>query len=143
MRRTLAAVTACLAAILLLPGCWVWVDRNPGDVSRSFGKAREKVARLHSVPPERRGRPHRVKLLVYDGGDDTLTRLSVPLWLVRKIASHADEEAREARLSGDESDEDLEDLARFGLTLEKVLGSAPGLLVDVGSDDEQVLIWLE
>jgi len=129
-------IPAVLAAILLLissAGCYVWVDSEPASLDRSRSRAQAKIARIESRPADKRGKPHSLKLWAYDREDDQLVKASVPLWLVKKIVAHAEE---------GESDEE-EDLVRFGITLEKVCSSPPGLLVKIDSEDEEVLAWLE
>ncbi len=131
-------VLAGLALIwlLALPGCWVWVDSNPRDVDAAFREALVEVNRIQAVPAAERGRPHKVRLLVYDEGDNQLVKLSVPLWLVRKVAEHAADD-------GDADVEQARELDRFGLTLDQVLEGGRGMLLQADEEDERVLIWLE
>jgi len=125
-----------MAALLLLAataGCYVWVDREPASLDRSRSRAQAKVAKIESRPAAKRGKAHSLKLWVYDREDDELVKASVPIWIVKKIMAHA----------GEAEPGDEEDLGRYGITLEKVCSSPPGLLVKIDSDEEEVLAWLE
>lgn len=132
MERRLPRLIA-LIALLSCGGCYVWVDREPASLDRSRLRAQAKVAKIESRPEEKRGKPHSLKLWVYDRSEDQLVKASVPLWIVRKIAAHVEEPDR-----GQDPD-----LARLGLTIEKVCSSPPGLLVRIDSEEEEVLAWLE
>jgi len=136
MPRKSALAGLALIWLLALPGCWVWVDNNPKNVDAAFREALDEVNRIQEVPAAERGRPHKVRLLVYDENDDQLVKLSVPLWLVRKIAEHADE-------TGEPDRDPTQELDRFGLTLDQVLQGGRGMLVSADEEDERVLIWLE
>jgi len=136
MPKKVSLAGLALVALLALPGCWVRIDSNPGNVDAAFRKALDEVERIQSVPSAQRGKPRRVRLLVYDEGDDQLVRLSVPLWLVRRIADHQAEDEREA---GGRTEE----LARYGLTVDRILSGGRGVLLQADEDDAKVLVWLE
>jgi len=136
MPKKVSLAGLALIALLALPGCWVWIDSNPRNVDAVFREALDEVERIQSVPSAERGKPHRVRLLVYDEGDDQLVKLSVPLWLVRRIADHQAEDEPEAGAR-------TEELARYGLSVDRILEGGRGVLLQADEDDEKVLIWLE
>src|SRR5215475_4289719 len=123
-----------LASLLTLPGCWIWVDHHPRAVERTFDQAFDQVSRIQALPASDRGKPHKVRLLIYEQDEDELINLSVPLWLVRRVARH--------EIAADETGSG-ERLARYGLTLDRVIESGKGLLLSADADEEKVLIWLE
>jgi hypothetical protein len=124
----LAPVVGVLVALSL--GCFVQID-HVSDPTRAFSEARAEAARLSG----RQGPAHEVNVLVFEPEDHELVRVSLPLWLVRKLArgeGHLDDDADRAFRSV-KAHVRLEDLERAGL----------GTLVEVESDDgEQVLVWL-
>jgi len=129
MRRGLAI--AILGA-LLGAGCFVDV-RHVEDPGPAFRKARAEAEALAG----RTGPARSVQVLVYDPGDKELVRVSVPMWLARKLAKEGDWASDEE--GGDKVGRalhgrlDLRDLERSGL----------GTLVEVEEEDgEQVLVWL-
>ncbi len=118
-------------AVLLLGGCFVEIHRV-ADPRPDFARARDEAARLQGRP----GPPHRVNVLVYDDSDRKLVRVSVPLWLVRKI-----EKDGEIDLGGDA--EGLAEGVRPRLRLKDIEKAGLGILVEVEEDgDDQVLVWL-
>ena len=128
MRRL--QVAAVLVAGLIEAACLVDVEKvsNPGP---AFAKARREAAQA----ARQGGRADSLNVLAYDPEDQELVRVSVPMWLVRKMDC-------------DDSDLDLGDektrrkLERH-LRLEDIQKAGPGLLVEVEEEGgEQVLVWL-
>jgi hypothetical protein len=128
MRRL--QVAAVLVAGLIEAACLVDVEKvsNPGP---AFAKARREAAQA----ARQGGRADSLNVLAYDPEDQELVRVSVPMWLVRKMDC-------------DDSDLDLGDdktrrkLERH-LRLEEIQKAGPGLLVEVEEEGgEQVLVWL-
>jgi hypothetical protein len=128
MRRL--QVAAVLVAGLIEAACLVDVEKvsNPGP---AFAKARREAAQA----ARQGGRADSLNVLAYDPEDQELVRVSVPMWLVRKMDC-------------DDSDLDLGDdktrrkLERH-LRLEEIQKACPGLLVEVEEEGgEQVLVWL-
>jgi len=132
-RMALGAVLAALS--IASSGCYLWVDRAPTNLERSRRRAQAKVERLESRPAGERGKPHSLKLWAYDRGDDQLVKLSVPIWVVKKIAAHVEKDEDEGATE--------DDLQRYHIKVEDVLNGHRGLLVRVDSEDEEVLAWLE
>src|SRR5262245_52198430 len=81
--RALGLLVAGAAA--LTAGCLVEIDRV-GDPRPAFAEARREAQRYQGRP----GPAHHVNVLVYDRSDGELVRVSVPMWLVRKVARHED-----------------------------------------------------
>jgi hypothetical protein len=123
-----------LMSLLTLPGCWVWIDSHPRHVEEKFTAAIGEVAKMQAIPAAERGRPHKVRLLVYEEEEDRLISLSVPIWLVRRVAEHAAEA---------EDEEALDRMRRHGVTLDQILEGGRGVVVQAEEDNEKVLVWLE
>ncbi len=131
MRPPRLLVTTLVAG-LLGAGCLVQVD-HVKDPSQAFREARAEAARFQGRP----GPARQVNVLAYDPDDHELVRVSLPMWLCRKLDHHTqldfdgDGEERAARAV--KRHVRLEDLEKAGL----------GVLLEVEEGDgEQVLIWL-
>jgi hypothetical protein len=122
--KLLAALAALLGA-----ACLVEVREVP-DPEPAFREARAEAARLQG----RSGPARSLNILSYDPEERELTRLSVPIWLVRKAEGHVDlDELGDERAERALRALKLRDLERAGL----------GALVEVAEDDgERVLVWL-
>jgi hypothetical protein len=132
MRGRLLAV---LLGGLLATGCFVSVTHvaNPG---RAFDEARAEAARVQG----RQGPARSLQVLVYDPGDRELVRVSLPMWIVRKLDHEVD-------WDDDEWDDNGGDKVRHALrgriSLRDLEKSALGTLIEVEEEDgEQVLVWL-
>lgn len=122
---------AVVAATLLLGGCFVEIHRVD-DPRPAFARARDEAARLQGRP----GPAHRVNVLVYDDSDRKLVRVSVPLWLVRKIE-------RDGEIDLGEEAEGIAEEVRPHLRLKDIEKAGLGILVEVEEDGgDQVLVWL-
>lgn len=127
---------AAAMAGTLSAGCLVQIE-HIRDPRPHFEAARREAARLQG----RRGPAKELNLLVYDASGQKLVRVSIPMWLARKI---------ESRVDWDEDiDFDWDDKQRVGRTvrrhvnLKEIEKAGLGLLVEVDEDDgEQVLVWL-
>jgi hypothetical protein len=135
MRRA-AVVMAALA--VLETGCLVQITKvsDPGPM---FEQARLEASRYAG----KSGKAREVNLLVYEKDEGQLIRVSVPIWLVKKIEEHADE----GKIDIDMDDEDMEHVARVMRRRLKVADlekAGLGTLVEVNEEDgEQVLVWLK
>src|SRR5260221_3605696 len=78
-RRMAGAAAVLLAG--LTSGCLVEIDRV-ADPGAAFAQARREAARFQGRP----GPAHHVNVLVYAHDDGQLVRVSVPMWLARKVA---------------------------------------------------------
>lgn len=123
------------AAILLtLSSCLVVaVEKTEGEAEAELLRARQRVLKLstHSSSPQ----PHRLKMLVYDPDEGRLLRISLPLWLVKEGLNHEAENS--ARSHGPDFEFDMKGFSRA------VREMPPGLLAEVLTDREKVLLWLE
>jgi len=122
-------------AALVFSGCLVHVE-HVDDPNAAFRVARAEAARLQGRP----GPAHDVNVLVYDPADRELVRVSVPLWLVRKIDGKVD---WDDELDGSDAGERLGRHLKRKLDLRDLEKAGLGVLVEVEEDDgEQVLVWL-
>src|SRR5262245_4638980 len=80
---SLGLAVAALAG--LTAGCFVEIT-HVKDARAAFAEARLEARRYQGRP----GPAHNVNVLVYDPSDGELVRVSVPMWLVRKLARHQD-----------------------------------------------------
>ena len=135
MRRA-AVVMAALA--VLETGCIVQITKV-SDPRPMFEQARLEASRYAG----RSGKAHEVNLLVYEKDEGQLIRVSVPIWLVKKIEEHADQ----GKIDVDMDDEEMEHVARVMRRRLKVADlekAGLGTLVEVNEEDgEQVLVWLK
>jgi hypothetical protein len=124
-------------AAALQAACLVTVEQvSNRAAATAFDKARAEAQAVAG----RRGPAHELNVLAYDPGDRELVRVSVPMWLARKVAHEGHPEIS----SEDDSAEDraARAVARH-VTLKELEGAGLGVLVEVAEDDgEQVLIWL-
>jgi hypothetical protein len=141
MRRRRGVVVVALCALLGLPGCWVWIDSKPRNVEEKFEAALEKVADLQAVPADRRGKPRKVRVLVYDQGEDQLISVSAPMWLVRRLARSSQERGDWGM--DDDGAGGFGPARRHGLTMEQILDGSKGLMLSSEEEGERVLVWIE
>ena len=80
-----------------------------------------------------------MNVLVFEPDDQQLVKVSIPLWLARKIAKHEGGEMDE----GDEVGERVQRRLEHRLKLEDLEKAGRGTVVEVEDDDgSQVLVWL-
>lgn len=131
-RRLTGAAVVLLAG--LSSGCLVEIDRV-ADPGAAFDQARREAARFQGRP----GPARQVNVLVYGHDDSQLVRVSVPMWLARRIARH----------EGGDFDVDLgegraEEKVRRHVRLEDIEKAGLGILVEVEEDaGDRVLVWLK
>lgn len=126
----------CLSvAVGLLSGCLVHIDRYGGGIDRAFTTARAEIDHRLNNPRKAGKKPRSVRIWIFEEGDDAILKVSVPMWMARKAARHA--------LESQEEQDDLATLARYGVSIEDVLSSQRGLLMEVMDDGDRVLIWLD
>jgi hypothetical protein len=129
------ALAVAILGGLLGSGCFVSVT-HVSNPSAAFDEARREAARFAGRP----GPARSLQVLVYDPGDRELVRVSLPMWLVRKLEHEAD-------WNDDEWDDQGGDKVRHALrgrlSLRDLEKSALGTLIEVEEEDgEQVLVWL-
>lgn len=129
-------LSAAIAAGALSSGCLVQIE-HVRDPRPHFEAARREAARLQG----RRGPAKELNVLVYDASEQKLVRVSLPMWLARKIESRVDWDNDDARDSDDKRR--VERSVRRHVNLKEIEKAGLGLLVEVEDDDgEQVLVWL-
>ncbi|MGB8953122.1 MAG: hypothetical protein WCC06_10735 [Candidatus Aminicenantales bacterium] len=117
----------------------VQIIDNVHDPDRYFQRAHNQIERIHQVDPYRKGRAHRLFIIVHEYPEDEIIRVSVPLWLVNACVSlglkygESDHEFRELEERYSIDWRAIKDFGQFG----------PGLLVEVNDEKSKVLIWLK
>lgn len=136
MRRDILLVAVVAGA--LGSGCLVQIE-HVRDPRPHFEAARREAERLQG----RRGPAHELNVLVYDAREEKLVRVSVPMWLARKLESRVD---WDKDVDFDWKDGDKERVRRSlrrHVNLKEIERAGLGVLVEVDEDDgEQVLVWL-
>jgi hypothetical protein len=136
MRKDILMVAAVAGA--LGSGCLVQIE-HVRDARPHFEAARREAARLQG----RRGPAHELNVLVYDAREEKLVRVSVPMWLARKIESHVDWDKDVDLDCRNDDKERVRRSLRRHVNLKEIEKAGLGLLVEVDEDDgEQVLVWL-
>ena len=135
MRRR--AILMVAMAALLETGCLIQITKvaDPGPI---FEQARLEAGRYAG----RSGRAREVNVLVYERAERQLIRVSVPIWLVRKMEHHVDWD--EIDVDGDPEAEHVKRVLKRRIRLEDIEKAGLGTLVEVDEEDgEQVLVWLK
>jgi hypothetical protein len=133
MRRS--AILMVMAA-LLETGCIVQITKV-ADPRPIFAQARLEAGRYAGRP----GRAHEVNVLVYEPDEGQLIRVSLPIWLVKKMEHHVDWD--DVDVDGDDA-EHVKRVLKRRIRLEDIEKAGLGTLVEVDEEDgEQVLVWLK
>ena len=128
-RRALALAAVAVLA-LVETGCMVSV-RHVSDAGGAFRAARAEAERLQGRP----GPAHRINVLVFEPEERKLVKVSLPMWLARRIERRVDWGQGASRYSGAR-------LARK-IRVDDLDDAGLGVLADVEEDDgSQVLVWL-
>jgi hypothetical protein len=128
-------LAAGIVAAFLSAGCLVQIEhvRDPGS---RFAEARREAQRLQG----KSGPARELNVLVYEPDERKLVRVSIPMWMVRKAASHVDWD------DFDFDDHDrrrLERKLRRHVDFKELEKAGLGVVIEVEDDDgEQVLVWL-
>jgi hypothetical protein len=135
IRLKLAAVIG-LVLITISSCLMVAVETDSAKAEVHFRQARERIARLssHSSDP---ATPHRLRILIYDPDEKQLVRISLPFWLAKKGLREAIEDSEYHR--GKAPDYDF-DIRAFSQAISRM---PRGLLAEVWSEEEKILLWLE
>lgn len=133
MRRRLVSVLAVGVLAVSSAACLV-ETREVADPRPAFAEARRDATRVQG----RKGPARHLNLLAYDPADRELTRVSLPMWLAKKVSN-------ESRVDIQDLDLDDEVGRRLARRLEgRKLEDLPlGLLVEAEDDGEIVLVWLD
>ena len=133
-----AGLLAIIVAAATQAACLVQITRVK-DAGPVFEQARRDAERYQG----RRGPAHELNVLVFDPNEGELVRVSLPMWLVRKVERRVD---WEKELAGDD-DGRRDHVARHvrrHVRLEDLEKAGLGILAEVEDEDgEQVLIWLK
>lgn len=133
MRRPAILIVAMAA--LLETGCIVQITKV-ADPRPIFEQARREAARYAG----RTGRAHEVNVLVYERAEGQLIRVSLPIWLVKKMERHVDWDD----IDVDEDAEHVKRVLKRRIRLEDIERAGLGTLIEVDEEDgEQVLVWLK
>jgi hypothetical protein len=131
-----AAILGVAALAVLETGCLVQITKvsNPGPL---FEAAKLEAARYAG----RKGPAHEVNVLVFEPDEQQLVRVSVPIWLVKKMEGHVD--WNDVDLD-DESADHVRRVLKRRIRIEDLEKAGLGTLVEVEEHDgEQVLVWLK
>ena len=132
-------MTGALLMPFIFAACiGIHIEHGVRNSDAHFEKARREISRIESADPARSRRAHRLHLLIHDGEEDQLIRLSVPIWIVDACLAAGmkamdDEHGYDARQHYDLDWKAVKDLGQYG----------PGLLVAVEEDRDRILIWLK
>ena len=136
MRRSAMLMVA--VAALLETGCLVQMTKVD-DPRPIFQQARLEAGRYAG----KTGRAREVNVLVYEPAERQLIRVSLPIWLVKKIEKHADKGDIDIDLDDDDADH-VRSVLKRRIRIEDIEKAGLGTLVEVDEDDgEQVLVWLK
>jgi hypothetical protein len=134
MRR--ASILGLALAAASQAACLVQVTRVK-DAAPVFAEARREAVRYQGRP----GPAHELNVLVFDPDEGELVRVSLPMWLVRKV------HARTGWDKDIENGSDEDHVARHvrqHVRLEDIEKAGLGLLAEVEEENgEQVLVWLK
>jgi hypothetical protein len=121
--------------LLTLSSClFVSVETESGQVEAVFTRAREEILGL-TLSCSISEKPGKFKMLVYDPEEAQLVRITLPLWLVRKGLRQEIEQTGSARR------QDFEfDVKAFNQAIQQL---PRGLVAEVWTDREKMLLWLE
>lgn len=135
MRGRLAV--AGLGAVLAT-GCFVDVS-HVADPEAAFREARAEAESLAG----RQGPARSVQVLVYDPGDRELVRVSVPMWVARKLEKESNWDEIDLDADSQDGAERALHALRGRVSFKDLERSALGTLIEVEeASGEQVMVWL-
>ncbi|MGQ9673677.1 MAG: hypothetical protein ACUVV5_11205 [Candidatus Aminicenantales bacterium] len=138
-QRLFTQAALILLQTTALTGCLgVQVIENVKERDPHFQKAQARIEQIHRKWPGRQGQPNRPRLLVHDRFSRELIKLSIPGWMGETcLRTGREEVAAEAEFHLEQRYElnrrSTPDLGKVGL----------GLLLEIDSEEDRVLIWLE
>ena len=137
MGRRLVTVLSLALLAVLETGCLVSIDHDD-DPRAAFDAARREASRYAG----KRGPAHHVNVLVWDGNDHEMVRVSVPMWLAKKIENASADWDEDADGDGDREREVARRVRRH-VTLKELEKAGLGVLVEVEEEEgDRVLVWL-
>jgi hypothetical protein len=136
MGRRLVTVLSLAFAAILETGCLVSID-HVEDPTAAFDAARREAARFAG----KKGPAHHVNVLVWNGHDREMVKVSVPMWLARKLENASADWEHEG--DGDDSERRAARRVKRHLSLKDLEKAGLGILVEVEEDEgDRVLVWL-
>jgi len=132
-------IVAIAFLVFLLSSCFnVRIIENVKSPDRYFKKAYRQIEEIHLRYPDRERRPDTVHILIYEGKENKIIKVSTPLWLVEGCLDLGMLAAER------ECEIDFEDRYDFDLSEIKDLSRiGSGLLVEVEDEKNKILIWLK
>ena len=129
------AMAAAVAALAVMEtSCFVSTTKV-ADPRPVFAQARLEAEKQAG----RTGRASQINVLVYDPADEKLIRVSVPMWLAKKL-----DRAEWTDVELDEDTEDVGRILRKRIRLADLEKAGLGTFVEVEEEDgEQVMVWLK
>jgi len=131
-------VAAILFALFLTACFNVRIIEKVENPDRYFEKAYQQIEEIHRRYPDRERRPDTIHILIYEGKENKIIKVSTPIWLVDSCLDMGIWAAER------ESEIDFEDRYDFDLSEIKDLSRiGSGLLVEVEDEKNKILIWLK
>lgn len=136
-RRT--QIVAIIFLVFFLSACLnVRIIENVKNPDRYFEKAYRQIEEIHLRYPDRERKPDAVHILIYEGKENKIIKVSTPIWLVNGCLDMGMWAAE------NESEIDFEDRYDFDLSEIKDLSRiGSGLLVEIEDEKNKILIWLK
>jgi hypothetical protein len=139
--RSWAVLLVGALAVLFQAACFIEVDQV-SDARPAFRRARAEAEKVQG----KRGPAHSLNVLVYDPDEGKLVRVSLPMWLCRKLEKEVDWDDVDTEWSRSDRDnaEQVRRRVKRHVKLEQIEKAGLGMLAEVEDDDgSQVLIWLK
>lgn len=136
-RRTQIVVVTFL--VFFLSACFnVRIIEKVKNPEQHFKKAYRQIEEIHRRYPDRERRPDTIHILIYEGKENKIIKVSTPIWLVNGCLDMGMWAAeRESEIDFEEHYDfdlsEIKDLSRIG----------SGLLVEVEDERNKILIWLK
>ena len=132
-------IVAITFLVFFLSACLnVRIIENVKNPDRYFEKAYRQIEEIHLRYPDRERKPDAVHILIYEGKENKIIKVSTPIWLVNGCLDMGMWAAE------NESEIDFEDHYDFDLSEIKDLSRiGSGLLVEVEDEKNKILIWLK
>ena len=137
-KRKIQVVTIILLALFLNACLNVRVIENIENPDLYFKKAYSQIEEIHRRYPDRDGKPDMIHILIYEGSERKVVKITTPIWLANgcmDLGMWAAEREREIDF------EDRYDFDWSGIKDLRRIGS--GLLVEIENEKDRILIWMK